>query len=101
MPPSPGSVRERTCIGCRKKFSARELVCLMLTPSGVVPAPRDPSRRGRGAWIHPQAACVAAAAKTRAFARAFKGPVESPAVTDLLAQVTAAAAPGDPPPTLK
>jgi predicted RNA-binding protein YlxR (DUF448 family) len=46
---------------------------------------------GRGAWLHPAAACVAAAARTRAFDRAFRAPVGQVDVEGVLAAITAAA----------
>jgi predicted RNA-binding protein YlxR (DUF448 family) len=46
---------------------------------------------GRGAWLHPAASCVAAAAKTRAFDRAFRAPVGRVDVEVVLAAVSAAA----------
>lgn len=42
----------------------------------------DESRRmsGRGAWLHPGAACLATAVKRRAFGRAFRAQVDASGV---------------------
>src|SRR4051794_40509600 len=71
-----GSVRtsNRTCVGCRQRAPRQELVRLVLIDGR--PAV-DTGRRlpGRGASIHPSAACVAQAMKRSAFARAFRAAV--------------------------
>ncbi|MEO5766825.1 MAG: YlxR family protein [Polyangia bacterium] len=64
----------RTCIGCRQCAEAVDLVRLVLRNGQVSPAPRT-RRSGRGASIHPREACVVAAVRTRAFARAFRAAV--------------------------
>jgi uncharacterized protein len=80
----------RTCVGCRQRAPAAELLRVVVAPDStghlVVP---DPRRRmpGRGAWLHPTGACVELAVRRRAFARALRVPVADPApVTDYLAQ---------------
>ncbi|MDQ6849073.1 MAG: YlxR family protein [Actinomycetota bacterium] len=76
----------RTCIGCRKRTVAAELLRVVVVPgapdSGPVVVP-DPRRRapGRGAWLHPASECVELAERRRAFARALR----VPAATDLTA----------------
>jgi uncharacterized protein len=68
----------RTCIGCRKRVPAAELVRLVLVDGQVVPwLARRPG--GRGASIHAQIACVEAACKTGAFGRAFRTRIENTA----------------------
>lgn len=64
----------RTCIGCRQCVEAVDLVRLVLSNGQVSPAPRT-RRWGRGASIHPREACVVAAVRARAFARAFRAAV--------------------------
>ncbi|WP_405057926.1 YlxR family protein [Kribbella sp. NBC_01505] len=74
----PEKVRERTCIGCRKRSSPTEL--LRMTVSGGLVLP-DPGRRapGRGAHLHPTIECFELAVRRKAFPRAFKvpGPLEA------------------------
>ncbi|MFM8895793.1 MAG: YlxR family protein [Actinomycetales bacterium] len=61
----------RTCIGCRARVDAAHLLRLVLLDGRVVV---DTRRRmpGRGAWIHPQAHCLAAAERRRAWGRALR-----------------------------
>ncbi|GAA4769494.1 YlxR family protein [Citricoccus nitrophenolicus] len=78
----------RTCIGCRGKDDHTKLVRLALDgvtgPRSVIP---DWRRRmpGRGAWLHPDVACLQAALKRGAFNRAFRGRVEATSLAGLLA----------------
>ncbi|MCC9187122.1 MAG: YlxR family protein [Mycolicibacterium mageritense] len=77
-PPSPGdSVGPvRTCVGCRKRESAAELLRVVAVSDGngqhvvsVDPAARLP---GRGAWLHRDRQCLQVAIRRRAFARALR-----------------------------
>ncbi|MGY4770217.1 YlxR family protein [Kribbella sp. CWNU-51] len=83
----PGKARERTCIGCRKRSSPADL--LRMTVSGGLVLP-DPDRRapGRGAHLHPVAACLDLAERRKAFPRAFKvpGPLDLALVREHVAQ---------------
>ncbi len=62
----------RTCIGCGEKAAQRELVRLRVE-DGCVTVDRR-RRGGRGAWLHPEPACLDRAARRKAFARAFRAP---------------------------
>ena len=91
--PAPtGTGPTRTCIGCRIRASAVELLRVVVAPEpagplgpAVVP---DPRRRmaGRGAWLHPDQRCVELAMRRRAFARALRvpGPVDPTPVNEYL-----------------
>ncbi len=61
----------RTCVGCRKRAPATEL--LRFVAVGLTLRP-DPGRRlpGRGAHLHPGPACFALAERRRAFGRALR-----------------------------
>ncbi|MEU2000150.1 YlxR family protein [Rhodococcus sp. NPDC019627] len=66
----------RTCIGCRERALALDLLRVVVSESGpqghiLVP---DPRRRlpGRGAWLHPDQACLSLAERRRAFGRALR-----------------------------
>ncbi|HEX8627143.1 MAG TPA: YlxR family protein [Catenuloplanes sp.] len=65
----------RTCVGCRGRAPASELLRFVAVGSGVayrlLP---DPARRlpGRGAHLHPGPACFALAERRRAFGRALR-----------------------------
>lgn len=78
-----GHVPQRTCIGCRKKDDQAALMRLALdSGDGMNAVLVDESRRmsGRGAWLHPDAACFATAVKRRAFGRAFRAQADPSAV---------------------
>ena len=69
-------VPQRTCIGCRKKDDQAVLLRLVrVSMEGVSAVRVDEDRRmsGRGAWLHPEPACLRLAVKRSAFARAFRG----------------------------
>lgn len=72
-------VPTRTCVGCREAGPATNLVRLVLREGSLVVcgATGRVSARpaGRGAWIHPNDSCVAAAFKTRSWNRAFRANV--------------------------
>ena len=72
-PGRPGKVRERTCIGCRKRCSPADLLRMTVSGGRVLP---DPEHRapGRGAHLHPVAKCLDLAERRKAFPRAFKVP---------------------------
>lgn len=61
----------RTCIGCRQKQRATELLRVVAVDGVVIP---DPRRRlpGRGAWLHPDPGCLDMAERRRAFGRALR-----------------------------
>ncbi len=71
----------RTCIGCRKRACAAQLVRIVAaTHGGVMFAVPDVARRlpGRGAWLHSDLSCLALAERRRVFRRALAciGPVD-------------------------
>jgi len=63
----------RTCVGCRKRGLAGELLRVVAADGLLVV---DERRRlpGRGAWLHPGASCLAKAERKRAFPRALREP---------------------------
>jgi len=63
----------RTCVGCRRRATAGELLRVVARGGVVVP---DQARRlpGRGAHVHPSLECLALAEKRRAFPRALRVP---------------------------
>jgi predicted RNA-binding protein YlxR (DUF448 family) len=69
----PGKLRERTCIGCRKRDSPSDLLRMTVSGGRVLP---DPGHRapGRGAHLHPATGCLDLAERRKAFPRAFKVP---------------------------
>ncbi len=61
----------RTCVGCRQRAGAGELLRVVAVEGALVP---DPSHRlpGRGAHVHPVVRCLDLAEKRRAFPRALR-----------------------------
>ena len=61
----------RTCVGCRARALAGELLRVVAVDGQLVV---DERRRlpGRGAWMHPGAGCLAKAERRRAFPRALR-----------------------------
>jgi hypothetical protein len=82
----------RSCIGCRVRAAAAELLRVVAAPgrtaTAVVP---DPRRRaaGRGAWVHRNPDCVELAERRRAFGRALgvSGPIDVGAVKQYVAEL--------------
>ncbi|MCV7415395.1 YlxR family protein [Mycolicibacterium litorale] len=70
----PGPVR--TCVGCRKRELAAELlrVAAVVDGNGKCAATVDTTGNlpGRGAWLHPDQQCLHAAIRRRAFVRALR-----------------------------
>ncbi len=73
----------RTCLGCRRRDDQARLLRVVAGESTVVV---DPRRRapGRGAYVHPDPACVALAVRKRAFGRTLRAPVEAAAAGAVL-----------------
>ncbi|MBN9607251.1 MAG: YlxR family protein [Actinomycetales bacterium] len=61
----------RTCLGCRQRAPRSSLVRVVARDGRVVVdhAARQP---GRGAWLHPAAACLDTAIRRNAFGRALR-----------------------------
>ena len=68
----------RTCIGCRKKASAADLLRMTVSADegadGIVVPDPGHSAPGRGAHLHPTAECLDLAERRKAFPRAFRVP---------------------------
>ncbi|MFC3778003.1 YlxR family protein [Mycolicibacterium holsaticum] len=94
----------RTCVGCRKRELAVELLRVVAVDDGSGNAPSavtvDSARKlpGRGAWLHSDPQCLEAAIRRRAFGRALRI-TGSPDLTAVIEYVSAArsAEPADPP----
>nr|WP_309225335.1 YlxR family protein [Quadrisphaera sp. INWT6] len=76
-------------MGCRQRGDRSRLLRVVAAVEGApVVAVPDPGARlpGRGAWLHPDRACLDLAERRRAFARALRvqGPVDATAVREHL-----------------
>ncbi|HEX6920838.1 MAG TPA: YlxR family protein [Actinomycetes bacterium] len=63
----------RTCVGCRERAPAATLLRVVARDGAVVADPRR-VLPGRGAHVHPRAACIDLAERRRAFSRALRAP---------------------------
>ncbi|WP_412457671.1 YlxR family protein [Mycolicibacterium celeriflavum] len=92
----------RTCVGCRKRELAIELLRVVAVGggNGVRAVTVDPARKlpGRGAWLHPTPQCLDAAIRRRAFGRALRitGSPDVSAVVEHVSAVSSAEAPSRP-----
>ena len=79
----------RTCVGCRGRALAGELLRVAVVDGDLV---LDLRRRigGRGAWLHPDPDCLTRAERRRAFPRALRvpGPLDVAGVRGQLEQWT-------------
>ncbi|HTZ43533.1 MAG TPA: YlxR family protein [Jatrophihabitans sp.] len=75
-------MRVRTCVGCRQRAPATDLLRVVAGPAArtdeaggpvrdVLPDPRARAA-GRGAWVHPDPSCVTLAERRRAYGRALR-----------------------------
>ncbi|VEG26891.1 YlxR family protein [Actinomyces howellii] len=69
---STSHVPVRTCVGCRRRAPRAQLLRLVLTDGGELSVDARAVRPGRGAWIHPDPACLDLAERRRALGRALR-----------------------------
>ncbi len=67
----PKKIPMRQCLGCREMKPKMELIRVVRSPEGVVSLDFKGKQPGRGAYVCPDAACLAKARKSRALERAF------------------------------
>ena len=72
QPLRPRRVPQRTCIGCREEQGKRTFVRIVRTPDGRVALDATGKANGRGAYLHPAAACWVKALKGGTIANALK-----------------------------
>jgi predicted RNA-binding protein YlxR (DUF448 family) len=82
----------RTCVGCRRRGLAVELLRVVAVVDGngepTVTVDQAGILPGRGAWLHPDEQCLHAAIRRRAFARALRitGSPDSSAVVQYFSE---------------
>ncbi|WP_167526002.1 YlxR family protein [Mycobacterium timonense] len=85
----------RTCIGCRKRELAVELLRVVAVPTGngefAVTVDTGSSLPGRGAWLHPVSQCAQQAIRRRAFTKALRitGSPDTSAVVEHIESLSA------------
>nr|WP_198938111.1 YlxR family protein [Mycobacterium sp. IS-836] len=90
----------RTCVGCRKRELAVELLRVVAVSAGngeyAVIVDTGSSLPGRGAWLHPVPQCVQQAIRRRAFTKALRiaGSPDTTAVVEHIATLNAPGSPG-------
>ncbi|BBZ44964.1 DNA-binding protein [Mycobacterium parmense] len=91
----------RTCVGCRKRELAVELLRVVAVSSGngehAVIVDTGNSLPGRGAWVHPVRQCAQQAIRRRAFTRALRitGSPDTSAVVEHIDFLDAPGRPGE------
>ena len=81
----PKKIPLRQCVGCREMKPKKELIRVVRSPEGAVSLDFRGKLPGRGAYVCPQAACLAKARKSRALERAFDAALP-PEVYDAMEQ---------------
>ena len=74
----------RTCVGCRGEAGKAGLIRVVRRPEGGAAIDRTGSAAGRGAYVHPDAACVGLARKRRALDRALRTQIQPELWTELI-----------------
>ncbi|MCW1249828.1 YlxR family protein [Acaricomes phytoseiuli] len=72
----------RTCVGCRRRDSQSNLLRVVRTSSGRLQADVRHCMPGRGAWLHPDRACLASALRRGGFSRSFRGEADASGLED-------------------
>jgi uncharacterized protein len=91
----------RTCVGCRKRELAVELLRVVAVPTGngeyAAIVDTASSLPGRGAWLHPVPQCAQQAIRRRAFTKALRiaRPPDTSAVIEHIESLDALDSPGD------
>lgn len=73
----------RKCTGCGEMKPKKELVRIVKDPEGAISLDRTGKKAGRGAYICPEEACLAAAKKARRLEKAFSCQIPNAVYTQL------------------
>ncbi len=86
-------IPQRQCMGCRERKAKKELIRVVRGTDGVVSLDFSGKLNGRGAYICPDAACLAKAQKAKSLERSLEVPIPQE-VFDRLAKEMEAGANG-------
>lgn len=89
----PKKIPLRQCLGCREMKPKRELIRVVKSPEGEISLDFKGRKSGRGAYVCPNAACLAKARKARALERAFSTQIPDEVWQSLEAEMAEAPAP--------
>lgn len=67
----PRKIPQRQCLGCREMKNKKDLIRVVRSPEGEISLDFKGKKPGRGAYVCPNAGCLARARKSRALERAF------------------------------
>ena len=68
-------IPQRQCMGCRERKAKKELIRVVRGTDGVVSLDFSGKLNGRGAYICPDAMCLAKAQKAKALERSLEVPI--------------------------
>ncbi|HJP65238.1 MAG TPA: YlxR family protein [Actinomycetota bacterium] len=78
----------RTCVGCRVAGPKAGLVRVVREPSGTIRLDRTGTGGGRGAYVHPDPECIAAATRRGGLALAFRAGIQPPQAARLMQELS-------------
>ena len=78
-------IPQRQCLGCREMKNKKDLIRVVRSPEGEISLDFKGKKPGRGAYVCPDAGCLAKARKSKALERAFETAIPTE-VYDLLEQ---------------
>jgi len=67
----------RVCVGCEELKSKKELIRIVLSPTGEISVDKTGKAPGRGAYICPEESCFAAAYKAKRLEKSLKHAVSA------------------------
>lgn len=79
----PKKIPMRQCVGCGEMKEKKTLIRIVRTPEGEIILDRTGRANGRGAYLCDNPACLQAARKKKALARAFHQAVPEPVYESL------------------
>ena len=82
-------IPQRQCMGCRERKAKRELIRVVRGTDGTVSLDFGGKMNGRGAYICPDAGCLAKAQKAKALERSLEVPIPQEVYERLSAQLEA------------